>query len=221
MRYVNIKNKILNKDILAWGDSFMTVLLNAVERKASAKKVRKMGYVPGNIYGPGVGRNLDVQFEWKEVNRFLRNHSIGAKTKVKINGNELTCVVKDIQYELLNSNPIHIDLYTSSENKPVKVTVPIKIKGKELLTKGNLVLNTFVDQVEIQGLLKDLPEFIDIDVSSMKDGDVITMGDIKLPEGVKLLSEKDEVVLTVIRPTERAESSETDESAESKQGESA
>lgn len=193
----------------------MTVLLNAVERKASAKKVRKMGYVPGNIYGPGLEKNLDVQFEWKEINRFLQNHSIGSKTKVKVNGNELTCVVKDIQYELLNSNPIHIDLYTSSEDKPVKVTVPIKIKGKEMLTKGNLVLNTFVDQIEIQGLLKDLPEFINIDVSSLKDGDVITAGDITLPEGIKLLSEKDEIILTVISPSESSESAEPDESEQS------
>jgi len=197
-------------DILIWGDLSMTVLLNATERSESAKKVRRMGYVPGNIYGPGIDRNLDVQFKESEVNKFLKNHSTGAKTKVRINGDELTCVVKGIQYELMGNKPIHIELYTSSENKLVKVKVPIRIKGKEKLAKSNLVLNTLVDKVEIQGVLKDLPEFIDIDVSLMKEGDEITMGDITLPEGIKLLSGEDEVVLTAIRPsqTDQTEQSE-------------
>jgi len=184
----------------------MTFLLNATERSESAKKVRRMGYVPGSIYGPGIDKNMDVKFEEKEVNKFLRNHSIGAKTKVKINGNELTCVVKGIQYAPINNRPIHLEFYTSSENKLVKVKVPIKIKGKEQLIKRNLVLNTLADKVEIQGVLKDLPEFIEIDVSLMKEGDEIIMRDITLPEGIKLLSKEDEVVLTAISPAQTEES---------------
>lgn len=56
-------------------------------------------------------------------------------------------------------------------------------------------MNILEDEIEIQGVLKDLPEFVDIDVSLMKDGSVITMGDIALPEGIRLLSRKDEVVV--------------------------
>lgn len=184
----------------------MTILLNATKRGESAKKVRRMGYVPGNIYGPGIDSNLDVKFEEKEINKLLKNHSIGAKTRVKINGNELTCVIKSIQHEPISNKPIHIELYTSSENRLVKVVVPIKIKGKEQLVRSNLVLNTLVDKVEIQGVLKDLPEFIEIDVSLMKDGDEITMKDITLPEGIKLLSDENEVVLTAMRPAQTEQS---------------
>jgi len=175
----------------------MITLLDAMERKESAKRIRRQGLVPCSIYGPGVERNMDIQIEEKEINRFLKSHSIGAKTKVKINGNELPCVIKSIQYEPLSTKPMHIEFYTSSEDRLVKVKVPLKFKGKEQLSRNNLVLNILKDDIEIEGVLKELPEFVEIDVSLMKDGSVITMGDVALPAGIKLLSKKEEAVLRV------------------------
>ncbi|MFU0827349.1 MAG: 50S ribosomal protein L25 [Lachnoclostridium sp.] len=172
----------------------MTVLLNATERKEHAKKVRRFGYIPGNIYGPGVGKNLNIQIDKKEVNKLLQSHALGAKTRVKINEREVPCVIKDVQYAPLVNGPIHIEFYASSEDKVVKVKVPLIFKGKELITKSNLVLNILEEEVEVQGLLKDLPEFIEIDVSSMRNAGTIKMKDIPLPEGIKLLSKKDETV---------------------------
>lgn len=175
----------------------MTLLLDATERKESVKKIRRLGYVPGSIYGPGLDKNLEIQLEGKEVNKFLKSHSIGAKAKIKINENEQLCVIKNIQYEHLSNKPIHIEFYASSEDQLVKAKVPIRFKGNELLSKGNLVLNILKDEIELQGILKDLPEFIEVDVSEMADGSVITMGDIVLPEGIRLLSKEDETVASV------------------------
>lgn len=172
----------------------MTLLLNAMERTQSAKKVRRLGYVPGSIYGPGIDSNLNIQLDKKELNKFLRAHSTGAKARIKIKENEFPCVIKNIQYELLSNVPSHIEFYASSEDKLVKVKVPLRFKGKELLSKNNLVVNILQDEVEIQGVLKDLPEFIELDVANMKDGSIITMNDITLPEGVRLLSKKEEPI---------------------------
>ena len=175
----------------------MTFLLEATERKENVKKVRRQGFVPGSIYGPGLDRNIEIQIEEKYVNKFLKNHSIGAKLKVKVNGNEQLCIVKNIQYEHLSNKPIHIEFYASSEDRLVKAKVPIKFKGNENLSKRNLVLNILKDEIELQGILKDLPEFIEVDVSSMSDGSVIAMRDIVLPEGIRLLSKEDEAAASV------------------------
>mgnify|MGYP000256199224 CR=1 FL=1 len=176
----------------------MITTLKATERKESAKRIRKQGYVPGSIYGPGVERNLDIQIVEKELNRFLKTHSIGSKTKVNIGDSELPCVIKNIEHDPINKKPIHVEFYASSENRLVKVKVPLKFVGKENLVKNNLALNISKDEIEIQGILKDLPEFVEVDVSSMKDGSTITMEDIALPEGVKLLSKRDETVVSVV-----------------------
>jgi len=180
------------------GEGYMSNLIVAANRQESGRKTRKQGYIPGVIYGPGVEHNLDVQFDRKIIHRFLKNHSTGSKAKVKANDRELLCVIKDIQYGLVNKDPIHIDFYASSGDSSVKVTVPLKFTGKEKLAAGNLVLNILQDGMEIQGALKDLPEVVEIDVSGMTDGSEITMGDIILPEGVKLLSREDVVVANVI-----------------------
>lgn len=177
----------------------MSNLLVAAERKDSTKKIRKSGYIPGNIYGPGVEGNLNVQFEGKVINKFLKNNSTGSKAKVKVKDKELLCVVKDIQYGITNKNPLHIDFYASSEDSPVKVTVPFRFNGREKHTASKLVLNILQDEIEIQGLLKDLPSVVEIDVSEMTDGSEITMADIALPEGVKLLSKEDVVVANVVK----------------------
>ncbi|ANW97586.1 5S rRNA E-loop-binding protein [Thermoclostridium stercorarium subsp. thermolacticum DSM 2910] len=203
----------------------MGSLIVAEERKLSGRKVRKMGYVPGVIYGPGVKNSMNVQFSQKDMNRFLNEHTTGSKATVMVNGNKHLCVIKEIQYGLINREPIHIDFYASSENSVVKVTVPFKFVGREKLGSNRLVLNILEDEIEIQGALKDLPEFIDIDVSEMTDGSEITMGDIKLPAGVKLLSKKDEIVAKVVKaeagPEAEAESEAaaagTQETAEAKE----
>lgn len=175
----------------------MSNLLIATERKESAKNTRKQGNVPGTVYGPGIGNNLNIQLKGKEIIRFLNKHSIGAKTKLKVNKNNFSCVIKNIQYETLTHKPLHIDFYATSEDGLVKVSVPLRFKGNEQLFRSRLVLNIHKDEVEIQGKLKDLPGFIDVDVSAMKDGSEISLGDIPLPEGIKLLDKKKETVATV------------------------
>lgn len=190
----------------------MSVLLNVMERMESGKKIRKMGYVPGVVYGPGIDRNVDVQVKAKEINRFLKRNSTSVKTRIKVREKELTCVIKNIQYEPATNKPIHIDFYVSSEDKPVKVKVSLRFKGKQQLTRKDLVLNILQNEIEVQGLLKDLPEFVDVDVSQIAAGSVITVGDIVLPEGIKLLSPKDEVIASVseLSQSETEESIETD-----------
>lgn len=177
----------------------MSNVIVAEERKLNGKKVRRLGFVPGVIYGPGVGNSLNVQFNKKEINKFLREHSIGSKAKVKLKDNEHLCVVKDIHYGLVNREPIHIDFYASSADSAVKVTVPFKFVGKEKLTENRLVLNILENEIEIQGALKDLPEFIEVDVSQMAHGSELTMADIALPAGVRLLSKEDMVVAKAVK----------------------
>ncbi|MEG6613524.1 50S ribosomal protein L25 [Pseudoclostridium thermosuccinogenes] len=183
----------------------MITSLKAMERTDCAKRIRKQGYVPCSIYGPGVERNIDIQIEVKELNRFLKDHFIGSKTKVKINDSELSCVIKNIERDPIIKNPIHIEFYASSEDRLVKVKVPLKFKGKEYLLKNNLVLNINRNEIVIQGILKDLPEYIEVDVSLMKEGSTLVMGDIVLPEGIKLLSRQNEVVVRIAQAVHESE----------------
>jgi large subunit ribosomal protein L25 len=77
-----------------------------------------------------------------------------------------------------------------------------------------LEVNVVVDEVEVEALPSKLPREIKINVSNLKDGDTITVGDLKLPEGVKILSEESEVLVSVYNPAESQEESENTEENE-------
>lgn len=175
----------------------MSDVLVAIERHDKGKKVRKEGSIPGTVFGPGVGKSLAVQFEKKDLDRLLSEHTTGSKIMIKIGEKEIPCVIREIQHEPVNRGPVNIDLYATSAGSLVKVKVPLIFKGKENLNRQNLVLNIFINEIEIQGVLKDLPEMVEVNVSSTKGTAVIKMGDIKLSEGIRLLSKGDEVVASI------------------------
>ncbi len=117
-------------------------------------------------------------------------------------------MVKDIQYEPITNKPIHIDLYATSEDKQVKVNVPVIFKGKEQLVLNNLVLQVLEDEIRIQGALRNLPEFVSADVASMTAGDIIAAKQVSLPENVRLLVNKDKVIARITKAV-RASQEET------------
>lgn len=188
----------------------MDTVLIAHERKERAKKVRRQGWVPGNIYGPGINRNVNIKFEENKINRFLKTHYVGSKTVVNINEKDCPCVIKDIQYEPIIRKPIHIDLYATSEDKRIKVNVPIKFKGKEQLALNNLVLQVLEDEIRLQGALKNLPEFVTVDVAALADGDIVTADKLPLPENVRLLVKPDKVIARITRAVKAPQQEETD-----------
>lgn len=192
-------------------DLSMSNVLIATERKEGGRKTRQLGYVPANIYGPGIEHNLNIQFDESDISKFLRSNAIGSKAKVKVNKDEWDCIVKEIQYQILGGGPIHVDFYATSADVPVRTKLGISLIGNEQLIRNNLVLNVTSDEIEIQGLMKDLPGSIEIDVSDMQSGDVITMGDIALPNGVTLISNPDEVVAAAGEGGQAPEEDVTDE----------
>lgn len=177
----------------------MTTVLNAMERSEKVRKVRRDGYVPACIYGPEMKGNLDIQIAEKEAGHFFKSHSIGARTKVKVNEKELNCMIKNIQYDPISGTPVHLDLYASSEESVVKTKIPFKFRGKSQLMRNGLVLNIVEDEIELQGMLKNLPEVVEVNVSAMEEGNVITLADIHLPEGIRALIKEDEVVASALK----------------------
>ncbi len=191
----------------------MVNVLNADMRREKGKEARRLGYVPGTIYGHKIESGLDIKIKRGEISTFLKNNTVGSKVRVKVDGNEYTCVIRDIQYAPAGTEPLHIDIYSTSEDKVERARIPLVFRGQEQLTNRRLILNTVMQEVQLRGKVKDLPEFIEIDVSSLEPNGNIKVEDINLPSDVELLSEPDEVVVTVLEV--RAEADESDEADES------
>ncbi len=171
------------------------------------KRLRDIGKLPGVIYGHKESV-LPVTLPKKEVVNYL-NHGQHV-FDLALEGKSETVLVKEVQYDHLGLEVIHVDFARVSLNEKVEVTVEIELKGTPKGEEEGAVLQQIMNEIEVECLVTDIPEKIIHNVTEMKKDDVLHVKDLKLPTGVKALADEDQIVATVREiaeeePTEAAE----------------
>ena len=186
--------------------------------KGVARKLRSKGYIPAILYGPDT-EPVPLKLEKKSTEKIishLSSHNIIAEMKIKRNGTEekIQVVLKDIQTDPIKDNIIHLDFYNLSSERPIIMEIPVIIKGKSLGEEKGGILEQELREIKVEGLPKDIPESIEIDIKDLDFGHAILVKDIKMPEGVKILEDGDRVVVTVLKPSETVEEVKVEEVVE-------
>jgi len=184
------------------------VSLNAfprlLRRRAGAKKLRTNGRLPAVIYGRHAQpQNLEVNTRQMED---LIHHSASENLLVDLTVDQdarprRLALVQAIQHHPLSRKLVHVDFHEVAENEKVTISVPVETAGEaEGVKTGGGVLEHVLFRVRARGLPKDLPEIITVDVSHLKLGEAIHLGDIKAPPGVEILGDRQIPVLAVAAP---------------------
>jgi len=174
--------------------------------KEYAKKYRKNNLIPGVIYGAHLKENIHVLIEKKDIwNLLKKGHSKEQhilKLIIEGNGEIMTenALLQDIQIDPLKDEPIHVDFHSVTMEEVVDVYVPVVLKGEPKGVKQGGILQHGVEEILVRALPLDIPSHIEVDISELELGDSITVGDIKLPEKVKVLTPPDEVVIAIVTP---------------------
>lgn len=173
----------------------------------AAAGVRKRGRIPAIVYGhkqEPVAVSLDAHdfVEGLHHGRRLMDITIG--------GNTEKMLVKDLQYDHLGRNIIHVDLMRVDVTEMVEVTVRVELKGTAKGTHEGGIIEEHTDHIEVECLAVNIPESIVVSVKDLGVGEAIHAGDIKLPDGVKLVSSPETIiatchVLAVAKTTEQLE----------------
>jgi len=173
-----------------------TIALNAEVRNEvgtkHATKLRRAGKLPAIIYGHGrepVAVSLDLH-NFAEM--LHHGHRLFG---VKIGKTLETLLIKDLQYDHLGKDIIHVDLVRVDLAEMVKVTVPIELKGTAKGTHEGGIVDEHLDHLEIECKASDIPEVIPVSVKELGVGDAIHAGDVELPEGMKLATDPETLVL--------------------------
>ncbi|HOJ50757.1 MAG TPA: 50S ribosomal protein L25 [Spirochaetota bacterium] len=165
------------------------------EPKKDLNKMRREGLIPGIIYG--IDDNIPVFSTYKsfvETFQKVGGHEI---IKIKIENKEIMGLIKDFQIHPLTDKFLHFDILGVTENRKISTRVPVKFVGEPKGVKEGGILEEFMTSLEIEVLVKDLPHSIDIDITNLKIGDSIHVKDIVPPKGVKILDDKDSVVVHI------------------------
>lgn len=158
------------------------------------KRLRDAGFIPGVIYGHKEAV-VPVTLPRKETSYHL---SRGAHLfALKLDGSDETVLVKEVQYDHLGAEVIHVDFARVDLNERVTVTVPLELKGTPAGEAEGGVLQQVLSDLEIECLVTEIPDAIRHNVSEMKLDDVLHIKDVKLPPGVKALQDEDLIVATV------------------------
>jgi large subunit ribosomal protein L25 len=190
-----------------------TLLLKAEIREQTGsravQKVRKQGRIPAIVYGhkqTPVAISLDAH---NFVECLHHGHRL---MDVQIDKKKEKVLVKDLQYDYLSKNIIHADLIRVDITETVRVEVPIELKGAANAkgTQEGGIIEEHTDHLEVECKATDIPEALAVPVKEMEVGDAIHAGDIELPEGVKLVSSPEILLVTchlvsVAKTTEEVE----------------
>lgn len=186
----------------------MNYLLKAEKRTlgtpAVLNKLRAANQIPGIIYGSGL-EPITISVDYLMFSRLLKQAGESSLVTMEIPGNEqFSVLVKDVQYDPVTDRITHFDLHRIRMDEEVKAEVKLVFVGESPAVKGqgaNLITN--MDHVRVECLPKDLPHEFSIDLTSLKEmGDTITIADIKLPAGVKILDEEELTIVSVMHVKE-------------------
>jgi large subunit ribosomal protein L25 len=158
------------------------------------RRLRESGVLPGVIYGHKEAI-VPVSLPRKEVVDHL-NH--GAHLfDLALDGKSEKVLVKEVQFDHLGIEVIHVDFARVSLDEKVKVNVPVELKGTPKGEADGGVLQQIINSLEVECLVTEIPEVIRHLVSDMALNDVVHIRDLKLPEGVRVLQDGDLIVATV------------------------
>jgi large subunit ribosomal protein L25 len=165
--------------------------LNAEPRndqgKGASRRLRHAGQVPAVLYGAHAeARNLALN-HLKLLGLVDNEKFYCTIVSVNVGTEKQACIVKDVQMHPAKHAVVHVDLQRVVENEKIRLHLPIHFKGETVApgvkTQGGVVSHMMAD-VEVSCLPKDLPEFLEVDMSAMKLNDTIFLADVALPAGV-------------------------------------
>jgi len=185
--------------------------------KTGASSVRATGMVPGVIYGGE--KQISVQIKENDMNKIFFTPKI-SQFKLDIDGTEYSAILQEVQQHPVTDRIIHFD-FLELTGKPVKMRIPVKLKGNSIGVRNGGKLSAPNRTIMIQGIPDDFPEEIVVDIENLKIGETIKVGDINEP-GIKILA-KDESTLASVKMSRGAilgeEEEEEEEGAEGTEGE--
>ncbi len=142
--------------------------------------LRSEGWIPGVIFGKGID-SVSLKVKAQDLKKFL--HQSGSVFEIEVGGKKHLCNLDDLQKDALGSHMMHVSFHKLKAGQKTTVSVPIHYVGEAPGIKDGGVLNLMVDHIDVEGLPKDIPEFVEVDLSSVELNGQIHLGDVPTPKG--------------------------------------
>jgi len=173
--------------------------------KGASRRLRRSGKVPAILYG-GHAEARPLSLEHQKLLIMLDNERFYSTIlDLKVDGKSQSAVLKDVQRHPFRNAVLHIDFQRVEESEKIRMSIPLHFKGEAVApgvkTQGGIVSHMRTE-VEVSCLPKDLPEYIEVDISGLSINESIHMSQLMVPDGVQLveLLKEDPAVVAIHSP---------------------
>ena len=183
------------------------------EGRGPSRRLRRSGRAPGIVYGAGADPQ-PIEVDHNALFHALRNEAFHSSIlTMKVDGSATKVLLRDVQMHPFKNEILHVDFQRVDENRKVRVKVPLHFVNAEAspaVKLSSAVVSHVLAELDVACLPRDLPEFIDVDLSALEAGASIHVSALKLPPGVTAVShgKTDPVVATAVLPRAAAETEE-------------
>jgi large subunit ribosomal protein L25 len=184
----------------------MEAVLEAVRRdqfgRNNAGRLRREGQIPAVVYGGGDGRGLPLAVDPKALSRILHSHGgANALISLKVDGDTTKVLVKEYQIDPVRHELLHADFYRVAMDKPLRVTVSVRLTGEARGIKQQGAIVDFVHRdLVVECLPADIPDEITVDVTELMLHDGVRVRDLPTGGKWKPISDGDMLIVHLVAP---------------------
>ncbi len=188
------------------------IILNVKRRTPSTKgelnRLRKEGYVPGVFYYKDVEGSQYFSVPFSSLKKLVYTTETHMVKLLFDDGQEYQAVMKEVQFDPLSEQVLHVDFQGVKFGETITVQVPVVHVGQSIGLKEGGLLTQFIHKLDIECLPRQIPEKLEVDITDMKIGDTLHVRDLSF-ENVKILNPKDSIIFTIVPPKGAAIEEET------------
>jgi large subunit ribosomal protein L25 len=191
----------------------MTITIECKTRTEGSKPkaLRREGLIPAALYGHNGAESISLTVKAKEAQLLLKKAAVN-NTLVDISIPDISwngkALIREAQLHPWKSTLYHLSFFSVDAGQTIELVVQISLTGTPAGKKEGGILEQMVNDLNISCLPGNIPDSIDIDVSSYEIGSNLHIRDLVLPEGVSVLDDPDRVIFAVVSPAKGSETSE-------------
>jgi large subunit ribosomal protein L25 len=187
-----------------------TAFARTTEGRGASRRMRRAGKAPGIVYG-GANAPQPIELDHNALFHALRNEAFHASIlSMSLGGAVTKVLLRDVQMHPFKNEILHVDFQRVDENRKIHMKVPLHFANGEnspAVKESGAIVSHVVTQLNVSCLPKDLPEFIEVDLSSLDVGNSVHVSALKLPPGVVVVTrgKTDPVVASAVVPKAHVE----------------
>jgi large subunit ribosomal protein L25 len=190
-----------------------TAFARNTEGRGASRRMRRAGKAPGIVYGGPVAP-MAIELDHNALFHALRNEAFHSSIlTMKLDGAATKVLLRDVQMHPFRNEILHVDFQRVDESRKIHMKIPLHFVNGEIspaVKISSAIISHVVADLDVTCLPKDLPEFIEVDLTELDVGHSIHVSALKMPPGVTVVSrgKPDPVVATAIVPRAQVETEE-------------